>query len=304
MRSSGRCCSWLTAWPRATARTSESIVVSRGKIEQLATSFAKTWQRPPTDTELKGLIDDWVREEIAVREATAMGLDRDDTVVRRRLRQKLEFLSEDVAAQVAPSEDDLKAYLAAHPEKFQLEQRYTFRHVYLNPQRHSTDLQAKLDSVREALGRLGMDGDFVSLGDPFLLDSEFVTLPSSEVEKQFGSTFAAALERLAPDKWDGPVQSGYGLHFVQLQERRRSSSRPCRGQRRRPPGVGQRPPTESHGDVLHYDAEALRRADRARYPGTGERGWAMIRLLAVILALLVPAAGRAARTRIARLTWN
>ena len=199
--------------------TSEGIVVSRGKIEQLATSFAKTWQRPPTDTELKGLIDDWVREEIAVREATAMGLDRDDTVVRRRLRQKLEFLSDDVAAQVAPSEDDLKAYLAAHPEKFQVEQRFTFRHVYLNPERHSTDLEAKLDSVRESLSRPDTVDDFVSLGDPFLLDSQFEKLPSSEVEKQFGSTFAAALERLAPGKWEGPVQSGYGLHFVQVQER-------------------------------------------------------------------------------------
>jgi len=123
----------------------DRIVIASAKIEQLATSFAKTWQRPPTDTELKGLIDDWVREEIAVREATAMGLDRDDTVVRRRLRQKLEFLSDDVAAQVSPSEDDLKAYLAAHPEKFQVEQRYTFRHVYLNPERHSADLEAKLD---------------------------------------------------------------------------------------------------------------------------------------------------------------
>ncbi len=199
--------------------TSEDVVVSRGKIEQLATSFAKTWQRPPTETELKGLIDDWVREEIAVREATAMGLDRDDTVVRRRLRQKLEFLSDDVAAQVAPSEADLKAYLADHPEKFRVEKRYTFRHVYLNPERHSTDLEAKLESIREELKRMGTTGDFVSLGDPFLLDSQFEKLPSSEVEKQFGSTFAAALGHLGPGEWEGPVQSGYGLHFVQVQER-------------------------------------------------------------------------------------
>ena len=207
----------LTPGYRATS--SEVIVVSRGKIEQLATSFAKTWQRPPTETELKGLIDDWVREEIAVREAISMGLDRDDTVVRRRLRQKLEFLSDDAAAQVAPSEEDLKAYLAAHPQKFQVEQRYTFRHVYLNPERHSTGLEAKLDSVRDALRRMGATGDFVSLGDPFLLDSQFEKLPSSEVAKQFGSTFASALARLVPGKWEGPVQSGYGLHFVQVQER-------------------------------------------------------------------------------------
>jgi len=199
--------------------TPGEIVVTRGKVEQLATGFAKLWQRPPTERELKGLIDDWVREEIAVREATAMGLDRDDTVVRRRLRQKLEFLSDDDAAQATPSKEELTAYLAANPNKFRAEPRHSFRHVYINPERHSTNLQARLDSVRDALTRLNPDGDSASLGDPSLLEPQFEGLASREVANQFGPQFAAALENLAPGRWEGPIPSGYGLHFVRVEGR-------------------------------------------------------------------------------------
>ncbi len=201
-------------------RTSPAeIVVTRGKIDQLASGFTKIWQRPPTESELKGLIDDWVREEIAVREATAMGLDRDDTVIRRRLRQKLEFLSDDVAAETAPTDDDLKAYLAAHPEKFRVERRFSFHQIYLNPQRHEHDLPTRLAAVQQALNRPVTDDAIEALGDPSLLEPRFENLRRSEVESQFGPTFASALERLAPGKWEGPIESGYGLHFVRLVER-------------------------------------------------------------------------------------
>src|SRR5512137_1395077 len=99
-----------------TGPTSSRIVLTAGQIEHLAAGFAKTWQRPPTEVELKGMLDDWVREEIAVREAMAAGLDRDDTVIRRRLRQKLEFVVEDVVAAAPPAEQELQAWLAGHPD--------------------------------------------------------------------------------------------------------------------------------------------------------------------------------------------
>ncbi len=81
-----------------TTNSDQRIVVSAGRIEQLATVFGKTWQRPPTSKELKGLIDDFVLEEVYYRQAVAMGIDRDDTIIRRRLRQKLEFLTDDVSS--------------------------------------------------------------------------------------------------------------------------------------------------------------------------------------------------------------
>jgi len=108
---------------------SSRIVLTARQINQLAAGFAKTWQRPPTEVELKGLADDWVREEIAVREAMAMGLDRDDTVIRRRLRQKLEFVVEDVVAAAPPTEQELQAWLAGHADAFRLEPQAEFSQV-------------------------------------------------------------------------------------------------------------------------------------------------------------------------------
>jgi hypothetical protein len=94
------------------------IVVTQGTIENPVTGFTRTWQRPPTEEDLRGLIRDYIREEAAYRQALAMGLDRDDMILRRRLRQKLEFVSDDLASRTEPSERDLQTFLAAHPELF------------------------------------------------------------------------------------------------------------------------------------------------------------------------------------------
>jgi len=119
----------------------------------LASNFSKLWQRPPTDGELNSLINDRVREEIATREAMALGLDKDDVVIRRRLRQKLEFVSEDTAAQVEPTEADLTAYLNAHPDSFRTEPRYTFDQFYFDPLKRGASLARGL-----AIGRTRWGG--------------------------------------------------------------------------------------------------------------------------------------------------
>ncbi len=171
------------------------IVVTAGQIEHLAAGFAKTWQRPPTEAELKGLIDDWVREEIATREAMALGLDKDDTVIRRRLRQKLEFVSDDIAAQTEPTDADLNAYLQAHPESFRVEPRFTFSQVYLNPDKHGEHLARDAARLLAQLKQAGGKADISALGDSLLLEQTFQAVPASEVAKQFGEEFAAGLAR-------------------------------------------------------------------------------------------------------------
>ncbi len=195
------------------------ILVTVGRVEHLAAGFAKTWQRPPTDPELKGLIDDWVREEIATREAMALGLDKDDTVIRRRLRQKLEFVSDDIAAQTEPTEADLNAYLQAHPESFRVEPRFTFSQVYLDPARHGAHLARDVAHVLAQLKQAGGKADTSALGDSFLLEHTFQSAPASDVAKQFGEEFAAKLGGLAIGQWQGPVESGYGVHLVSVSER-------------------------------------------------------------------------------------
>jgi len=200
-------------------RSPDAIVVTQGQIAHLASGFAKTWQRPPTPEEMAGLVREWVREEVYYREAMALGLERDDTVVRRRLRQKMEFISEDTAAQQEPTEADLAEYLGAHPESFRTEARYSFRQVYLSPERRGESLADAVAQLREQLQELGADADLSQLGDPLLLEPEYLLLPGNDVANLFGETFAERLAELSPGQWQGPVESGYGVHLVWVSER-------------------------------------------------------------------------------------
>jgi hypothetical protein len=196
----------------------DEIVVTQGQIAMLATTFAGTWQRPPTADEMNGLIRDYVREEVAAREAIALGLDKDDTVIRRRLRQKLEFISEDMTARAEPTERELEDYLAAHEDVFRAERRFTFTQVYLDPQRRGDRLPSDTDALLARL-RADPDLDALTLGDSLLLGSRFDALPASEVAREFGEAFAKKLTTLAVGRWQGPIESGYGMHLVRITRR-------------------------------------------------------------------------------------
>ena len=198
---------------------SDRIVVSAGKIENLAKLWRRTWQRPPTPQELEGLIEDHIKEEILYREALALGLDRDDTIIRRRLRQKMEFLVEDIAAAAEPTEAELQAYLEKNPDAFRVPPSVTFSHIFLNQDRRGE--AAHRDAERLRIRLVGSTGrvDPAALGDPFLLPHDFKALPEYEVVKLFGREFAARLLELKPGQWTGPVESGYGVHLVFIRER-------------------------------------------------------------------------------------
>lgn len=198
----------------------DEIVVTAGQIEHLTTGFTRSWRRPPTADELQDLVRNYIREEVYYRQAKEMGLDRDDPIIRRRLQQKLEFVSEDVAVQTEPSDAELNALLRLQSEKFRVGRNFTFSHVYLNPERHSA---AKLNDVAgQLLAQLNNDGvtaDISALGDRFLLATKFEAVPSGEVAKLFGATFSERLAELGVGKWQGPVKSGYGLHLVFMEAR-------------------------------------------------------------------------------------
>ena len=206
-------------WRGTGGPTSSRIVITPGLVEHLASGFGRTWQRPPTDVELKGLIDDYVKEEIATREAVGMGLDRDDTIIRRRLRQKLEFLVEDAASSAPPTDAELEAWLDEHPQSFRAEPQLAFRQVYVSPERRGA---SATKDARQLLARLrakGQDVETDGLGDASMLPAEQPLSPLREVERSFGSDFAQELLTLAPGQWTGPVESPYGLHLVLVQER-------------------------------------------------------------------------------------
>jgi hypothetical protein len=203
---------------RGEVRAPDEIVVTRGTIEHLAATFTRTWQRPPTPQELDGLVDDYVREEVFYREATSLGLDRGDTIIRRRLRQKMEFIADDVAALAAPSDETLRSFFATHAESYREPSRYTFRHVFFDPGRHPDRLQAEIDAALTVLNGTPA-ADPAALGDRLLLAASFSAAAERDVAASFGEEFAEQLRELPIGRWVGPIPSGYGVHLVRLDER-------------------------------------------------------------------------------------
>jgi hypothetical protein len=195
------------------------IVVTQGQLASIMESFILVRQRPPSREEWEGLIRERVREEVYYREALALGLDKDDLIIRRRLEQKLQFVSDDITAQAPPTDGDLTAYLQAHPDKFRVEQQVTFRQLYLDPQKHGENFARHSAQLIAKLNQVGGDTDFVAMGDPFMLGDNFTALPASEIAYQFGKEFAAKLSGLQTGFWQGPVQSSFGVHLVFISER-------------------------------------------------------------------------------------
>jgi hypothetical protein len=190
------------------------IVVSAGRIDQMTRIFDKTWRRDPSDAELKGLIDDYVLEEVYYRQAKLMGIDQDDVMIRRRLRQKLEFLSDDVAAMVQPTDDDLKVYLDANAQKFRQEASYSFQQIYYNPELHGEDIKQKAAAQLASLRK----GEEV-LGDRTMLPQSFELVSSRVIDSTFGVGFTQSLSQVSVGQWQGPVVSSFGVHLVKIDQR-------------------------------------------------------------------------------------
>jgi PPIC-type PPIASE domain len=198
---------------------STRIVITSGQIDSMAAGFTRTWQRPPSEEELKGLVDDYVREEIAAREAMAAGLDRDDTIIRRRLRQKLEFLAEDSIDMVAPTDAELQTWLDTHPESFRREPELAFRQVYVSEDSRGPAAEAEARRILAQLEATGPAATIDAMGDRLMVPQEITRSTRSDVARQFGEEFADALVQLEPGRWHGPIRSGYGLHVVLVRER-------------------------------------------------------------------------------------
>jgi hypothetical protein len=210
----------LDAWLRPTSATAANteIVVSEARIRNLAQNFARTWQRPPTREELAGLVESYVREEVMVREALALGLDRDDTIIRRRLQQKIEFISEEAAALAQPTDEELNAYLKANADAFRVEPRVTFSQIYLDPRKRTSTLDAEARRLLAVLNRGRAAPDPAELGDRLMmLEPRYEGESKAELVRLFGSEFAEALVRQPVGQWAGPIASGYGVHLVKVE---------------------------------------------------------------------------------------
>lgn len=195
------------------------IVITNGDVESIQATFTKTWQRPPTEQELTGLIEEKVKEEIAYREATAMGLDQEDAYIRRRLRMKLELLVEDIAGLAPPTDKELSAYLEQNIDSFRQAPQVSFQHVFINSGKRG---DASSDYARQTLKQLfeiGAEADLQKFGDPILLPGELPLTSAPNISRQFGDSFLRELLSCDTAKWSGPIISSYGLHLVFIRKR-------------------------------------------------------------------------------------
>jgi hypothetical protein len=191
-----------------------TIEVGQGQIDMMAAVFERTWQRAPTSEEVKTLIDGYVREEVLYREGVAMGLDRGDQLIRRRVGQKVEFLAESMNGAPEPSDAALQTYLDGHRERFASPVRVTFRQVYLG-----TAADADTSRLLTQLNKLGDSDAAADVGRPTQLDARMESAPAGDIARTFGRRFAQSLVTAPTGTWAGPVASDYGLHLVRVSER-------------------------------------------------------------------------------------
>lgn len=195
----------------------QRIEVNSGRIESLSQQFKSTWSRPPTEQELAGLIDSYVHDEVLYREGLAMGLDADDPVIKRRVRQKLEVMSEESGNQQAPSDTELSAYLSKHADKFRQAPIVSFEQVFFSGEGTVTEVERQ---SREAVAALNQGADPAGIGQPTMLPARVADMPLDLVARDFGEEFAKKLGALPLSVWQGPVASGFGAHVVRITARR------------------------------------------------------------------------------------
>jgi parvulin-like peptidyl-prolyl isomerase len=204
---------------RGGSEAPREIVISEARIEALAENFATVWMRPPTAVELKGLIDDYVAEEVYYREALAMGLDQDDTVIRRRLRQKMEFISENIANSVEPTDAQLQEFLAQNAGKFARPAELSFRQVYLSAERRGDTARDDAEKLLAELQAGRGPADPAEAGDATLLLAAMEAASPQAIANAFGEEFARQVDEAPVGQWSGPIESAFGVHLVRVDER-------------------------------------------------------------------------------------
>ena len=208
----------------------EPVRIGEGEVRWLKETWANQWFREPSTPELQGLVTDLVTEELLAREAKAMGLDDNDTIVRRRLAQKLKFLVEDTVHLNEPTEKELRQFYAASFARFQVPAKVSFTQLYFSPAKRedpTSDAKAALAQLQST----DRSNSAVTMGDRLLLDAEFQAADEQTIANTFGPDFAQAVFALDPGVWSGPVKSGYGVHLVLITDLNVAKQPPFEGVR-------------------------------------------------------------------------
>ncbi|MBS0321755.1 MAG: peptidyl-prolyl cis-trans isomerase [Proteobacteria bacterium] len=196
---------------------SNRIVITDDDLRQMSVEWLAQGRPPPTPEQWRSLVDTKVREEVLYREALTLGLDRDDSIVKRRMAQKMEFLAEDVSSLAEPKPGELKAWYAANASRFALPPRGSFRHIYFSPDKRGAKARGDAERALESLHGEPASSDRVArVGDPYMFQDYYADRAADQIAAQFGPGFAQALFKLKPGEWTGPIESGYGWHLVYI----------------------------------------------------------------------------------------
>ena len=217
---------WLNRGESGAGGAGRTVRITEREVTWLAETWTRQWQRAPSERELQGLVADYLREELLAREARELELDREDTVVRRRLAQKMSFFLEDTARLAEPTDAELHALYDAERRRFDEPSRVSFEQVYLSREKRG---EGAAEDAKRTLARLARGAeiaDVSELGDPSLLPAELVDADEQAISGQFGAEFAQAVAALAPGAWQGPIESGFGLHLVRVTGRQAARPRP------------------------------------------------------------------------------
>jgi parvulin-like peptidyl-prolyl isomerase len=199
------------------------VVITANDLAQLRVAFMRTWQREPTQMELQGELEKFIREEVLYREALARGYDRDDLVVRRAMQRKMEFLGQAQVAAEPPTDEEIQAYFSLRQERYRTPNVISFAQVYFNPDTRDGRTERDAIEALEAIRRTDPDTAQLSRwGDPVMLQSFYPDQTEQAVRSAFGEEFATAVLALEPGQWQGPIPSGYGLHLVRITRRQES----------------------------------------------------------------------------------
>jgi peptidyl-prolyl cis-trans isomerase C len=191
------------------------IVLTEDDVSQLTLMWQAQGQPPPAPEEMQGLLESRIREEVLYREALAMGLDKDDTIVKRRMVQKMDFLAEDLSDLREPSREELKEWFAKNAGRFTVPGRISFRHLYFSFDKHGEKTAAAAAAaLKQVAGKPSASSEAAALADPFMFLDYYGDRPFDYIAKTFGPKFARALFELKAGSWQGPIESGYGWHLV------------------------------------------------------------------------------------------
>lgn len=203
---------WLN---RESADEPRTVRISVAEVNWLKETWTRQWQRPPTVEELRGLVTDYLKETLLAREAAEMGLDENDTIIRRRLAQKMDFLVQDTARFAEPGDTELRRFYSANQARYQAPARVSFSQLFF---RNQADAQQGLAQLAERSPN--------ELGDPSMLERDHAEADAQAVTSQFGDAFSHEVFGLETGQWQGPVASSYGFHLVRISARQDTQQLP------------------------------------------------------------------------------